>query len=200
MERIFMHPAHEAQHVSPLSVGHWLNTEGPLDIRGMRGKVVVVCAFRMDCPNSLRHALPQAARIREAFDPSDVEVIGLHPAFDRSEPMGALTLAAFLLEYDVRIPVALDVSATSAANDSTATSMSALGVAGTPSLVLIDRMGRLRANVFGRPSDMLVGSSIATLAAEKEIRPVVTGRRPRAITPMDTAFAEGYAQRQSWRG
>lgn len=193
-----MHPAHEAQHVSPLPVDHWLNTEGPMDIRGMRGKVVVVCAFRMDCPDSLRHALPQAARIREAFDPSDVEVIGLHPAFEASNPMGALTLAAFLLEYDVRIPVALDASATSAANDST--SMGTLGVAGTPSLVLIDRMGRLRANVFGRPSDMLVGSAIATLAAEKEIRPVVLGRRPRPITPMDTAFAEGYAQRPSWRG
>ena len=44
---------------------------------------------------------------------------------------------------------------------------------------------------------MLVGSSIATLVAEKSSRPVVLGRRPRLLTPMDTAFSEGYGHR--WR-
>ncbi|MEM9454779.1 MAG: redoxin domain-containing protein [Myxococcota bacterium] len=195
MERIFLHPAHEARQVPALSIGHWLNTDGPLDLRGMRGKVVVLCAFQMYCSDSVRHGLPQAARIRESFDPEDVEVVGLHPTFEPGEPMGALALAAFLLEYDVCFPVALDTDTGNAANDSLTTSMDALGIAGTPSLVLIDRQGRLRAHVFGRPSDMLVGSSIATLVAERSSRPVVMGRRPRLLTPMDTAFHEGYGHR-----
>ncbi|MCA9299996.1 MAG: hypothetical protein KDA28_13070, partial [Phycisphaerales bacterium] len=38
---------------------------------------------------------------------------------------------------------------------------------GTPSLVLIDRRGRIRANAFGRPSDLAVGAAIATLVAEE---------------------------------
>lgn len=193
-----MHPAQVAPLVPDLSVGHWLNTDGPLDLRAMRGKVVVLSAFQMHCSNSVLHGLPQATRIREAFDSCDVEVIGLHPAFERGAPMGALTLAAFLLEYDVRIPVALDIDPNDAANDSAPTSMGALGITGTPSLVLIDRLGRLRAHVFGRPADMLVGSAIATLVAEKSSRPAVLGRRPRPVTPMDTAFAEGYLQQ--WRG
>lgn len=193
-----MHPAQVAPQIPALSIGHWLNTDGPLDLRAMRGSVVVLAAFQMHCSDSMLHGLPQAARIREAFDPGEVEVIGMHPAFDPSEPMGALTLAAFLLEYDVRIPVALDVNTGTAANDSPSTSMEALGITGTPSLVLIDRQGRLRAHVFGRPADMLVGSTIATLVAEKPTRPVVLGRRPRPLTPMDTAFVEGH--RQPWRG
>lgn len=200
MERIFTVPAPEAKQAPGLCVEHWLNTDGPLDLRGLRGKVVVISAFEVGCPDSLRYGIPQAARIREAFDSADVEVIGLHPAFAPSEPMGALTLAAFLLEYDVRIPVALDTSAGSAISNLGRTTLESFGITGTPSLVLIDRQGRLRAHVFGRPADMLVGSAIGTLVAERELRAVIAGRRPRPLTPMDTAFAEGYAVRQRLQG
>ncbi|MCA9704747.1 MAG: redoxin domain-containing protein [Myxococcales bacterium] len=199
MERIFMVPSHAAKQAPPLSMAHWLNTDGPLDLRGMEGRVVVLCAFRMDCRESLRHGLPQAARIREAFDPRDVEVIGMHPVLDQPQAMGALTLASFLLEYDVRIPVGLDARTGSAANDSVLTTMESYGITGTPSLVIIDRQGCLRAHVLGHPADMLVGATIATLVAEKKSRPVVLGRRPRPLTPMDTAFAEGYASHR-WQG
>ncbi len=33
----------------------------------LKGKVVVLVAFQMLCPGSLRHSLPQAGRIARAF-------------------------------------------------------------------------------------------------------------------------------------
>lgn len=44
--------------------------------------------------------------------------------------------------------------------------MQRYGLRGTPSLLLIDRDGRLRANVFGRPEDLAVGAAIAQLLGE----------------------------------
>ena len=87
MERIFTVPNSEAKQAPGLCVEHWLNTSGPLDLRGLRGKVVVLSAFAMGCSDSIRYGLTQAARIRDAFDPDDVEVIGLHPAIEPSGPI-----------------------------------------------------------------------------------------------------------------
>ena len=46
--------------------------------------------------------------------------------------------------------------------------MAAYGMQGTPTLVLIDRQGRLRKQSFGAEDDMRVGSDIAFLLAEPE--------------------------------
>ena len=43
---------------------------------------------------------------------------------------------------------------------------------GTPTLILIDREGRLRLHTFGRPDDMLVGAAIAGLVAENSEGPL----------------------------
>ncbi len=182
MERIFMHPAYQAERAPVLTTSHWLNHDGHLDLDDLRGRVVVLCAFQMLCPESVMHGLPQAMRIREAFDPNEVEVVGLHPAFESHETRGPLTLAAFLLQYGIDIPVAVDAPATI----TMPSTMESYGIAGTPSLVLIDREGRIRAHMLGRPSDMQLGASIARLVAESRPRPVVRGHRPRLITSMDT--------------
>jgi len=193
MERIYMHPARRAERAPFLSISHWLNTDGRIDLSELQGRVVVLCAFHMLCPNSVMHGLPQAMRIREAFDAEDVEVLGLHGSFETHETRGLLTLAAFLLQYGIDIPVGIDEPG----NDVMPSTMETYGVAGTPSLVLIDRFGRLRSHVLGRPSDMQVGSTIAQLVAENKPQPVIRGRRPRLITPMDTAFTDGHAL---WQG
>lgn len=44
--------------------------------------------------------------------------------------------------------------------------MAAYGLRGTPSLVLIDRAGRIRRRAFGAEEDMRVGAEIALLMAE----------------------------------
>lgn len=40
---------------------NWLNTERPLSLREMRGKVVMLHAFQMLCPGCLVQGTPQAA-------------------------------------------------------------------------------------------------------------------------------------------
>jgi thiol-disulfide isomerase/thioredoxin len=181
MERIWLHPAHEAQPAPPLTARHWLNSERPLALEELRGRVVVLQAFQTTCPACILHALPQAARIQAAFEPSEVVVIGVHALFEHDEPTRTRALTAFLYEYGVDMPVGVDVAPL---DGRTPTVTEAYGFAGTPSMVLIDREGLLRAHVLGRPSDLLVGASIATLLAETVARPVVR-TRPRLVKPVE---------------
>ena len=44
--------------------------------------------------------------------------------------------------------------------------MAAYGMRGTPTLLLVDRAGRLRQHHFGQVEDLLLGAQIAMLAAE----------------------------------
>lgn len=46
--------------------------------------------------------------------------------------------------------------------------MTRYGMRGTPSLILIDVMGRMRAHHFGQVSELRLGAEIATLPAEGE--------------------------------
>lgn len=183
MERIWLQPAHEAQPAPPLLARHWLNTERPLALEQLRGRVVVLQAFQMMCPACILHALPQAARIQAAFEPNEVVVIGVHALFEHDDPTPTRALTSFLYEYGVDMPVGLDMASL---GGRTPTVTEAYGFAGTPSMVLIDREGLLRAHVLGRPSDLLVGASIATLLAEEAVRPVVR-TRPRLVKPVEAA-------------
>ncbi len=177
MERIWLQPAHEAQPAPPLLARHWLNIDRAPRLEELRGRVVVIQAFQMMCPACILHALPQAARIQAAFEPNEVAVIGVHALFEHDEPTRTRTLTTFLYEYGVEIPVGVDVAAL---DGRTPTITDAYGFAGTPSMVILDREGLLRAHVLGRPSDLLVGASIATLLAEEAPRPVVR-TRPRLV-------------------
>lgn len=183
MERIWLYPCYEAEPAPPLNARHWLNTKAPITLERLRGRVVVLQAFQMTCPGCVLHALPQAARIQAAFDPNDVAVIGLHALFEHDDPVRTRALTSFLYEYGVDIPVAVDVASL---DGRTPTVTDAYGFAGTPSMVLIDREGLLRAHVLGRPSDLLVGASIATLMAEEAARPAVRAR-PRLVKAPPTA-------------
>jgi hypothetical protein len=189
MERIWLQPAHEAQPAPPLLARHWLNTERPLALEQLRGRVVVLQAFQMLCPACILHALPQAARIQAAFEPNEVVVIGVHALFEHDDPTPTRALTSFLYEYGVDMPVGVDVASL---GGRTPTVTEAYGFAGTPSMVLIDREGLLRAHVLGRPSDLLVGASIATLMAEEAVRPVVR-TRPRLVKP-----AEAVSGNKDW--
>lgn len=189
MERIWLYPCYQAEPAPPLNPRHWLNSEQPITLESLRGRVVVVQAFQMTCPGCVLHALPQAARIQAAFEPTDVAVIGLHALFEHDEPTRTRALGSFLYEYGVDIPVGVDVASL---DGRTPTVTDAYGFAGTPSMVLIDREGLLRAHVLGRPSDMLVGASIATLLAEEAVRPAVRARPRLVKAPAPEAAGEGW--------
>ncbi len=147
----------------PLDVSEWLNTPAPISLAELRGRVVVLHAFQMLCPGCVSHGLPQTLRIRETFDPRDVAVMGLHTVFEHHAVMTPDALRVFAHEYRLNFPIGVDRPS---AHDAVPCTMATYGLRGTPSLLLIDRQGRLRLNHFGALDDLRAGALIAQLLAE----------------------------------
>ena len=144
-------------------VASWFGAQAPDSLAALRGKVVLAVAFQMLCPGCVAQGLPQARRARAAFD-GRLVVLGLHSVFEHHAAQGTPeALAAFLHEYRIDFPVALDAHAP---GDPLPLTMRAYGLRGTPSTLLIDRAGIVRMNAFGHVDDLVLGASIATLMAE----------------------------------
>lgn len=144
-------------------VEQWLNTPVPLSLGSLRGKVIVLEAFQMLCPGCVSHGLPQAQRIASTFPREQVVVVGLHTVFEHHAEMTVVSLQAFLYEYRIAFPVAVDRAAAATPIPQT---MQAYQMRGTPTLTLIDAQGLIRHQHFGQASDLLVGAQIAELASE----------------------------------
>lgn len=142
----------------------WLNTPEPLTLENLRGRVVVLHAFQMLCPGCVSHGLPQAAAIHELYRSDEVQVIGLHSVFEHHAVMTLEALKAFVHEYRLQFPIAVDQPSEVGPLPVT---MKKFNLQGTPSLVLIDKAGRIRLNHFGRLSDMQVGNMIGQLLMER---------------------------------
>ena len=146
-----------------LTVQTWFNTDRPLSLAALRGRVVVLVAFQALCPNSVAGAIPQARRIHETFEPKDVAVIGLHATFEHHDAYSPTVLKAFIHEYRLQFPIALD---SPNAHGPIPHTMDRYGMRGTPSLVLIDRSGLIRKHAFGVSDDLALGAQIGALAHE----------------------------------
>ena len=147
-----------------LDVSTWLNAPGPVTLAGLSGKVVLLEVFQMLCPGCVEFSLPQAGRARAAFAPEDLAVIGLHSVFEHHSAQGGeAPLAAFLHEYRITFPVGIDRANPERMLPHT---MAAYNLQGTPTTLLIDRAGRLRAHHFGRVADIRLGAEIQSLIGE----------------------------------
>ena len=146
-------------------VAEWLNSDTQTSLESFRGRTLVALAFQMLCPGCVQQALPQLKRVSESFDPSEVAVVGLHSVFEHHEAQGRReVLAAFLHENGLRFPVAIDLPGP----DGIPLTFRAYAMQGTPTLLLIDRQGRLRMQRFGHIDDLRIGAAVASLAAEKQ--------------------------------
>jgi peroxiredoxin len=141
----------------------WLNTPAPITLAGLRGRVVVLHAFQMLCPGCVAHGTPQAQRIEHTFAGTGLQVLGIHTVFEHHAVMGRPALEVFIHEYRLKFPIAIDLPGE---RNPIPQTMQAYELNGTPSLVLIDRAGRVRLSHFGQVDDMQVGAHIATLLAE----------------------------------
>lgn len=141
-------------------VAEWIGDASPLG--PLRGKVVLVETFQMLCPACVSHGLPQAKRVQAAF--RDVVVIGLHTVFEHHEANSIAALRAFLHEYQISFPVAVDRHQ----DDPIPMTMRRYGLQGTPSTLLIDRQGRLRLSHFGALDDMRLGAQLGSLLTEAD--------------------------------
>ena len=157
---MLMRPAPE------LDVSTWLNSDGPVTLASLRGRVVLVEAFQMLCPGCVSHSLPQAKRVAAYFRQSDVVVIGLHTVFEHKDVQGTeAALEAFLHEYRIGFPIGIDRQTGDSRLPST---MSEYQMEGTPTMILIDAEGLIRRQFFGREEDLVLGAQISELIAEKD--------------------------------
>lgn len=142
-----------------LRVTQWFNTKENLKLLDFRGKVVLIEAFQMLCPGCVVHGIPLAQAVQRHFSSDQVMVIGLHTVFEHHEAMTPVSLKAFLHEYRITFPVAVDRQGTGPLPDT----MAAFGMRGTPSLVLLDQNGEIAAHHFGQVSELQVGAEIGCL-------------------------------------
>ena len=145
-------------------ISEWLNTSEPLSLAGLRGRVVVACAFQMLCPGCVSHAIPQMKAAHALFAPLGATVVGLHTVFEHHAAMTPVALRAFLHEYQVAFPVGVD--APPDAGQALPQTMRLYGMEGTPTLLLYDRKGALRRQVFGHIPDLRLGAEIMALLDE----------------------------------
>lgn len=143
----------------------WFNTDEPLALADLRGRVVALHAFQMLCPGCVQEGIPQAQRIARLFDPAQVAVIGLHTVFEHHEVMTPEALQVFIHEFRLTFPIGVDMPGEGSPLPRT---MAAYGMQGTPSLILIDAEGFVRKHSFGVEPDMRLGADIALLLAERD--------------------------------
>lgn len=155
---ILQSPNDLAGPATELDVSEWMGT--PTTLAALRGRVVLVEAFQMLCPGCVTGGLPQAQRVRQTLP--EVVVLGLHSVFEHHEAQGPVALRAFLGEYRIGFPVAIDRHD----GDAIPVTMRAYGLQGTPSTLLIDRAGRLRLHCFGTVSDLALGAQLGLLLSE----------------------------------
>lgn len=155
-----------------LDVSRWFNTDRPIDLAELRGRVVVLCAFQMLCPGCVMRSLPQAQAVSDGLCNSGVTVLGLHTVFEHHEAMQPIALEAFIHEYRLQFPIGVDrVSETGTVPHT----MQAYQLRGTPSLIVIDRAGRIRHSVFGHVDDLQLGFWLGSLLAANAPTPDLAG-------------------------
>lgn len=164
----------------PWQVTTWLNTETPLSVAGLRGKVIMLHAFQMLCPGCVSKAIPQAQRVAELFEGAPLVVVGLHTVFEHHEAMREASLRAFLHEYRVHFPVGIDMAGIE--GDPIPRTMRAYAMRGTPTTILIDARGYIRSQAFGVHDDLALGAELQALLSEARVDAQQRERVPRDPT------------------
>lgn len=167
-----------------LDTTQWFGIDETPRLGSLRGQVVVIEAFQMLCPGCVTHGLPQAMKVHEVFG-SEVTVLGLHTVFEHHAAMKPVSLEAFLHEYRVPFPVGVDRHEP---GDTMPVTMRSYGMRGTPTMIVIDRVGTVRHHAFGHQDDMQVGALIGALASEP-----VSDASPMGPATSDDCNANGCA-------
>jgi DNA-binding beta-propeller fold protein YncE len=107
----------------------WLNTAGPVRLKDLRGKFVILDFWTLCCINCI-HTLPDLAKLEKKYA-KELVVIGVHTAkFDNEKDSASIRKA--ILRYEISHPVV---------NDANQKIWWTYGVRSWPTLVLIDPEG-----------------------------------------------------------
>ena len=131
----------------------WLNTGGPISVKDLRGKIVLVDFWTFCCINCI-HVLPDLHALEKKY-PNELVVIGVHSAkFDNEKETGNIRKA--ILRYEIEHPVV---------NDAEMVIWRKFGVNSWPSLVVLDPEGQYCGYVSGEGNRELLEKVIDRLIA-----------------------------------
>ncbi|MHB1543229.1 MAG: thioredoxin-like domain-containing protein [Gammaproteobacteria bacterium] len=134
--------------------GIWLNVNQPLDLATLRGQVVLLDFWTYCCINCL-HVLPDLHALETQFQ-GQLAVIGVHsPKFEEEKNPERVALA--LKRYEIHHPVFHDPSMRL---------WQEYGIRAWPTLVLLDREGRVAFAVSGEGQREVLARAIVQLLAE----------------------------------
>jgi thiol-disulfide isomerase/thioredoxin/sugar lactone lactonase YvrE len=136
----------------------WLNTDGPLRLDDLRGKVVLLDFWASCCINCL-HVIPDLKRLERKYS-DELVVIGVHSAKFSAE-RETDTVRTAILRYEIEHPVV---------NDSDMRLWELYEVRAWPTLVLIDPAGRVVSQKSGEGAFEVFDGAIAELIAEFDER------------------------------
>ena len=136
----------------------WLNTERPLSLAALRGKVVLLDFWTYGCINCI-HIIPDLKRL-EAKYPNNLVVIGVHSAKFENEKQSD-NIRQIILRYEVEHPVV---------NDADFSIWQSYAVRAWPTQMLIDPAGYIVGKVEGEGNYEVIDEAIADTLAEARKR------------------------------
>lgn len=138
-----------------LHEGIWLNTDVPLKLEALRGRVVLLEMWTFGCINCIR-TLPYVSEWHETYKDEGLVVIGNHyPEFTNEHDLA--NLRANMIRLEVNYPVLQD-------NDRE--TWSAYSNRYWPTMYLIDKQGRIRYRHIGEGRYQETEQAIQDLLAE----------------------------------
>ncbi len=132
----------------------WLNTDKPLSLAGLKGKIVLLDFWTYGCINCI-HIIPDLKKL-EAKYANQLVVIGVHSAKFQNEKETE-NIRRIILRYEIEHPVY---------NDSEYAVWQSYGVRAWPTQVLIDPAGYIVGGVSGEGNYEIIDQTVAKVAEE----------------------------------
>ncbi len=158
----------------------WLNTDKPLSIKGLRGKVVLLDFWTYGCINCI-HIIPDLKKL-EAKYPNELVVIGVHSAkFATESDAGNLRQA--VMRYGLEHPVV---------SDKDLRIWNEYAVRAWPTQILIDPDGRIVGQVAGEGNydtlDKAIAQTIQTFGNRLDKTPLKIALERSKVAPTPLYF------------
>ena len=132
----------------------WLNTDKPLSLAALKGKVVLLDFWTYGCINCI-HIIPDLKKL-EAKYPNQLVVIGIHSAkFDNEKETE--NIRRIILRYELEHPVY---------NDADFKVWQSYGIRAWPTQILIDPGGYVLGSVSGEGNYELIDQVVGKVVAE----------------------------------
>jgi thiol-disulfide isomerase/thioredoxin len=146
----------------------WLNTDRPLSLRELRGKVVILDFWTYCCINCM-HVIPDLKRLEQKY-PNELVVIGVHSAKFNGE-RDTQNIRQAILRYEIEHPVV---------NDYKMEVWQRYSVRAWPTLMLIDPAGKVLGYLSGENIYDAFDKMIAKVIEEFDAKKLMD-RRPLAL-------------------